>query len=209
MFDFAVGAPLQAHQHFRKSGLAAAGFADDCDRLAFTGVEIQVFVGFDVLDPASGNNRFERIVDDLVILLHVVDLEHRIPEHHGFLAFTPRRLLGVVDLLPSQAAYMMVVCTAGDVLGVDLGGIASARLEVVAARAKVAPRRAIVGQGKLATDGLQGRRILVGGRQRDAPEKTVGIRMARPGKERIDGSFFDNLPRIHDEDPVAGLENQS
>ena len=118
--------------------------------------------------------------------------------------------LAVVDLAPPHAAHPVVAHGgARHRLHGDVLRVAAPVLEEVAAGPEVAPARAFVREGKLAGDGLQGGRVLVRGRQRDAAEQPVGVGMLRPREQRVDGPFLDHLARVHDEHPVADLQDEA
>ena len=193
--DLAVGAALEAHQHLGEGRFAATGFADDAEGLAAPGGKTEGFVGLDVADAVARDKRPDRAIMDLVVLLHADDLEHRLPDLDRRFAFgLGDRLVGI-DVPPAHAADPVAgIVVRGHGLDADVAGIAKPSLEEVAAGAEVAPRRPIVGQRKLALDGDQGARVLVGVGQRDAAEQAGGVRMLGPGEDRIDGPLSITSP---------------
>ena len=91
----------------------------------------------------------------------------------------------------------------------DLGGVADALDEMLAARAEIAALRPLVRQRQLAGDGDQRPRILVGAGQRDRAEQPLRIGMAHPVEDVLDRAGLHRLARIHHRDAVAGLQDQA
>ena len=80
--------------------------------------------------------------------------------------------------------------------------------KIIAARAKVAARRAFMRQGKVTGNGNQGACIFVCTGQRDRPEQRLGIGMLHVVKHLLDGAAFDRLTGIHHANAVAGLQHK-
>ena len=91
----------------------------------------------------------------------------------------------------------------------DLGGIADALDEMVAARPEIAALRPLVRQRQLAGDRDQRPRVLVGARQRDRAEQPLRIGMAHAVEHVLDVAGLHRLAGIHHRDAVAGLEDQA
>ena len=155
----AVGGGFQAHQDLGEGRFSATGLPDDSHSLRGPGVQTDMFVRFHVTDPLARDHGRDRVVPDLVILLHRLDGEDFLA---GF-QFGPVQALGLivrpVDLLPLGAAHDVAV------LPLDLGhgdrrafrdDVATAALEEVAARTEVTARRAIMRQRELTADRHQG-----------------------------------------------------
>ncbi len=81
-------ARLQPHQHLGEGRLAAAGFADDGDRLRLARVEIQLLVGLDRLRLAGEE---DGALLDRVVLGQVVHLQHDVARLGRHAADAPRR----------------------------------------------------------------------------------------------------------------------
>ena len=97
----------------------------------------------------------------------------------------------------------------GDGLHRDLDGVAAAGDEVAAARAEVAAGRALVGQGEAAGDRDQRVAGAVGAGQRERAEEPLGVGVAHGVEDLGDRAGLDGLARVHDAEPVAGLEDEA
>ena len=69
--QLAGGRLLQPHQHPAQSRLAAAGLADDAERLALVELEGDAVDGLDVADRAPQHARLDRVVLDQVLGLRM------------------------------------------------------------------------------------------------------------------------------------------
>jgi hypothetical protein len=91
----------------------------------------------------------------------------------------------------------------------DLGRVAHAFHEMVAARREIAAARTLLRQRQLPGNGDQRPRVLVRARQRDRAEQALRIGMAHLVEDVVDIAGFHRLARIHHRDPVAGLQDQA
>jgi hypothetical protein len=171
-----VGGGLEPEQHLGERRLAAAGFADDGQRLGLAGLEAERLVRLDHAGVAAE----ERARADLVVFLQVsIEQDDRVARHRrGSAGGAPggrppsrsRRSAGSASVGRGHRDHR------------DVGGVAAAGLEIAAARAEVAAARALVGQGEVAGDRDQRARVLVGARQRDRAEQALGIGVAHRSK---------------------------
>ena len=208
--DRSVRRGLESHEHFREGRFPAARFADDGDGLPAPGVETDLLVRFDVPHAPALDERLDRTVMDFVILLHVLHREDLVADLHRVLRLAVRDLRAVVDLLPPHAAYPVVAHRrARHRLDRDVFRIASPVLEEIAAGTEIAAARSLVRERKLAGDRLERGRVLVRGGERDAAEQSVGVGMLRPREQRVDRAFLDHLAGVHDEHPVADLQDEA
>ena len=97
----------------------------------------------------------------------------------------------------------------GDRLHRNVGASQRAGDEVAAARAEVAARRALVGQGELAGDGDE--RVAGAGRRRGGGGrgKALGVGVAHGVEDLGDRAGLDGFAGVHDAEAVAGLEDEA
>ena len=169
------------------------------------GLEAEGFIGFDYFGIAAAEHGIGR---DLVVFLELVHFEDDLTDIALFLDLGQLQGRLPVDLLKPNAAGLMPV-VAGHALHRDRRGVAAAGDEIVAARAEVTARRAFMGQGEIARDGLQGPRVFIRPRQRDRTEQRLRIGMLHLVKDILDRAFLDRFARVHHADPVAGFQHQS
>ena len=193
-----------------KGGFAATGFTDDGDRFPAPGLEVERFVRFHVADAFTGDHCLQRAVDDFVVLLHVIDGQHRLAELDRIVADANRDGVLGLDVGPAFATHAMHrVVIRRDFLHTDGIAVALPFQEEIAARAEVTTLRAFVRQRQLSADGDQRPCVLVGVGQGNAAEQAMRVGMLWPREYGVDGAFLDRLTRIHHADAVADLEHQA
>ena len=203
--DVAVGRRLKAHQHLGEGGLAAAGLADDRDRLRLARVEADLLVGLHRLRLAGEE---ERALLDLIMLGEVVDLEHDVAGRASPRAPFPRRAGASQSISSTRTQREAWKSRARHLDHRDRAGVAASGDEVVAARAEIAAGRALMRQRKLAGDGDERMAVLVGAGNRNGGEEAARIRMAHGVEDFGDRADLHRLAGIHHRDAVAGLEDQ-
>ncbi len=203
--DLAAGRVLEPHQHFREGRLAAAGFADNGDRLRLVGAERDLLV---CLDGLLGAEQQRSAAFDRVVLRQILDAEDDFAGSHR-LAIDRFRLGHIpIDLAEAHAAHE-VARTRLRLQHRQGNLIAAPGDEVVAARREVAAHRPCMGQRQLAADRDERPRILIGARQRDGVEKATRIGMAHLVEHAAYVAGFHRLAGVHDSKAMAGLENEA
>ncbi len=205
--DLTLGRRLQAHHDLGEGRLAATRFADDGHRLGFTSPEGDALVRFDVPDALSLYDRAQGVVGQLVVLLHVVDVEDLVTDLRRLAGKTDRLVAGPIDVPPAATAHGMPVLVR-HFRHLQAGSVAHTFFEEVAAWTEEASLRPLVRQGQLSADRHQGMGMLIRAGQRDAAEQTLGVGVTHVIEDLVDRSALHHHARIHDVDPVAGLEDQ-
>ena len=193
--DGAGGRPDDPEQRPRQRGLAAAGLADEAERLA---------------GPDRGADADER-VDVGALLLE--DLPQVFEPHDGGRAAVDRGDVDLERLLTRQIAGSILVEAAGAVTGRLLGHLGPLR------PAAIVHERAAVGEDapgdrcpelwEESRDGVQPPGVLADAATRDAAQQADGVRMARVLEDGLDGPFLDEAPPVQHADPVAHLRDHA
>src|SRR5438876_1293984 len=201
--DVAIRGDLDAGQHLRERGLAAARLADDRERLATTGDDVD---GTQRAHrrPAGTDETGARVVE----LAETLRRDHRVRRVRG----VRRRPLRA----PSRPRRQLGGAHAGDAMTAravarpqrDRGRRAPRAADVNAAGSKAAagwPRERGL---DLAGNGYKGGVTLVAPERRQAVEKAAGIGMAWVGEDLADRSLLDELAAVHHPDPVADADDR-